>query len=56
MHNSASLLDTRLLNPSDLDFDLKWPLKVKSNGVNGVPTYNVLLASDLETLSQCYKY
>ncbi len=41
--NSAPLRDIRHRNLSDLDFDLSRSLKVKSDGVIGLPIYGFLL-------------
>ena len=41
--NSAPLRDIRHWNPSDLNFDLSRPLKVKSDDVIALATYGFLL-------------
>ncbi len=41
--NSAPLRDIRLWNLCDIDFDLSWSIKVKSDGVIGLPIYGFLL-------------
>ncbi len=41
--NSASLQYTKLRNLSDLNFDLSRSLKVKCDGIIGLPIYSFLL-------------